>query len=566
MQTSSTIRAFQKILTTFEFDEPKSFPEDFAIKRFFKKMEIPDVKTSKARKQKCFQDWLEFDASLTLPTLLPGNWYKARLLIHQWCKNFSLAPVAFTNGSEASPTFGFNSIESKLMRSGWDCSQDCFELWAETAYETLAIKRATRARFSALMLHDQAAINRFHRCSYLMFKGQKNYKFLCFRRTLSHVTFMRDHSRFSTVRKNNEKDRPIDVQPLCNMLVQRRVGNGLRNLLLDLGVDLNLLADKHRLMVRDPKKATVDLQNASDSVLLDLVKFLFPRNVFELFNNSRTPYTKGLDGHFYMTNKVSSMGNGYTFELMTVILRALGLQFSLDFSVFGDDIIIPNVYAEDLIKDLTCVGFVVNVNKTFINSPFRESCGSNFHDEFGYIESYDFEYPHSIHDCCVLNNKAYALSVKYPCFKRLFQLLTRAVPRALHGPAYVLWDMDDGRQGFDHRINLSRTFWSKQPKGIDWTDPQVSRSLRNLCYEPSTFKMVFGFKYVPFEASKRVKHIRMKQHTGKYFMYLNACRMTSDVVDGRGSWQAVAFLTNGLDLLRFKALKENELQHVKNPT
>ena len=560
--TSSTIRAFQKILTTYRFNEPGSFPEEFAVKRYLKKMEVPDAKNAATRKQKCFRDWADFDSSLKIPSLLPGNWYKARLAIHDWCRSFRLAPVVFTNGSEATSTHGFNSIESKLMRSKWDCSPDCFELWAETAYETLAIRRAVRARFSAFMKHESQVIKSFHKESYRQFAGQRNFKFLCFRRTLSYVTSVREASRFSTVRKNNEKDRPIDLQPLCNMLVQRRVGNGLRDLLKDQGVDLDNLAAKHRRLIKNRSLATIDLKNASDSIHLDLVRFLFPKHVFDLINRSRTYFTEGLDGHYYVTRKVSSMGNGFTFELMTVILRALGLQFSDNFSVFGDDIIIPDDFAEPLIEDLVKVGFLVNNDKSFIRSPFRESCGGNYHDDFGYIESYDFEYPETIHDCVVLNNKAYALAVKYPQFRKLSQLLLRAVPRASHGPAFVLPDENDGRQGYNQQINLSSTFWSNRPGGEDWSDEHVSRVLESLYYDPSSFKMVKGYKYVPKEASKRVNVITMRRHTGKYFMYLHANRRTGDIIEDCGSWQEVAYLTDGRSLFRFKALRDIELLSV----
>lgn len=563
MHHKSTIRAFQKILTTFKFGEPESFPEEFAIKRFLKKMEIPDAKENKRRKQECFQTWVDFDASLKLPSLLPGNWYKARLLIHQWCKDFRLAPVAFTNGSEASSTHGFNSIESKLMRSAWDCTISNFDLWALTAYETLAIKRAVRVRFSAVMSHDKSRIGSFHQESKRKFFGHKDFKFLCFKRTLSMVTFIRESSRFSSVRKNNEVDRPIDVQLLCNMLVQRRVGNGFRNLLLRLGIDLNHLAVLHRKMISNPKWATIDLKNASDGILLALIRFLFPKHVFDLIDQCRVQFVEGLDGHFYVPNKVSSMGNGFTFELMTVVIRALGLQFSEEFSVFGDDVIIPNEVAEDFIKDLTAVGFIVNVQKTFIKSPFRESCGGNYHDSFGYVESFDFEYPKTIHDCAVLNNKAFVLSSKYPQFRKLFQLLNRAVPPALHGPAYVFPDVDDSRQGYDQQINLSRTFWSKKPKGISWSDNHVARVLKSLHYDPKSFLMIYGFKYKPQVASKLVSNIRMRYHTGKYFMYLQSGSRVDDIITDRGSWQDVAFLTDGVNLLRFKSLKEVKLHPVE---
>lgn len=557
MEYSSTISAFQKILSTYVFNTDASdFPEDFAVKRYLKKMEIPDDAKLAERRKACFETYVSFDKSLRLPRLLPGNWYKARILIHQWCSEFRLDPMALTNGSEAHPTRGRNSIESKLMRSVWECTPECWEQWATTAYETLALKRSTRARFSAIMGHDGYAIKSFHKDSYRMFADRKNFKFLCFARMLSRVTFVRQASRFSTVRKNNEKDRPIDVQPLCNMLVQRRIGNGLRSLLKNQGVDLNSLADSHRRMISDNGLATIDLQNASDSIHLSLIKFLFPKRVYDLIEASRTYYTEGLDGEYYVTNKVSAMGNGFTFELMTVVIRALGLQYEPDFSVFGDDIIIKNRSAELLIKDLESVGFLVNKSKTFINLPFRESCGGNFHDQFGYIESYDFEYPHSIHDCVVLSNKAYVLGLKYPQFRKLSLLLLRAVPHALHGPAFSS-DPDGngtGRQGYNQDVHLSTTFWTIRSRGVDWDNPVAERKLRSLHYEPSNFKKITGFRWKPELASPRRNNLTMRRNTGKYFMYLHGRRISDDIVTGCGSWQSVAYLTDGVNLFRLKSL------------
>lgn len=553
MNHSSTIRAFQKILTTFKFDEPASFPEEFAIKRFLKKMELPDSSKAKLRREACFETWFNFDQSLTLPVLLPGNWYKARLLIHKWCEDFRLGPVEFTNGSETTSTRGRNSIESKLMRSKWECSPENWDLWARTAYETLAIKRSTRRRFSATMLNDVHAIQSFHKESYRMFAGRKDYKFLCFARMLSRVTMVCEASRFSTVRKNNEVDRPIDVQPLCNMLVQRRIGNGFRELLLVHGVDLDTLANKHRQMIAIRGFSTIDLKNASDSILISLIRFLFPKKVFSLLESSRLFFVKAPNGDYVVPRKISSMGNGFTFELMTIVIRALGLQYDASFSVYGDDIIIRDDCALDLIKDLNAVGFVVNDQKSFIASPFRESCGGNYHDDFGYVESYDFEYPETLHDCAVLNNKAYALSVKYPQFKRLYGLLSRSVPKSLQGPAFV-YETNDETQGYDPQINLSVHFWSKTIGGCQVSAQRFARQLRDLCYDPMSFKLIYGLKYKPEVASRRVGSLSMRRHTGKYFMYLHGGRITDDVVKDRGSWQLVAYLTDGRTLLRAKSL------------
>lgn len=88
---------------------------------------------------------------------------------------------------------------------------------------------------------------------------------------------------------------------------------------------------------------------------------------------------------------VSTMGNGYTFPLQTVIFSAVVLAClqwrgipstsvcaSELWSVFGDDIICPSACADDVVSILHLLGFKVNQDKSFVKGPFRESCGSDF--------------------------------------------------------------------------------------------------------------------------------------------------------------------------------------------
>jgi len=559
MDTKSVTNAFRDILGSWQPAEAASFPEEFALKRYSKKMEVPDSTRDEARREACFNDYVSFDSALSLPRLLPGNWYKARVLVHHWMRSFRLSPVTFTSGSEAHPTHGLNSVESKLMRSKWDCTPDCWDLWARTAYGCSAIKRAARRRFSATMLRRGEDVRSFHAESWRHFKGQRDSQFRCFERMLSRVTSVRLASRFSTVRKNNLKDRPIDVQPLCNMLVQRRIGEGLRSLLKrEVGIDLDTLADSHRRRIRDGAYATIDLQNASDSVQLELVRFLFPGKIHDLFEQARTPYTEGLDGDYYVLKKVSAMGCGFTFELMTVILLALGLQVSDLFSVFGDDIIVPNQHAAQVISDLESVGFVVNRDKTFVYSEFRESCGANYHDEHGYLESFDFEYPASIHDCVVIFNKAYRLARSFPQFRRLYSLLARTVPPLLQGPSEEVVSDDysvDGARGLDKDIQLSTFFWFDKPKGGGKLhEPGVLGAIRDYQLDVGSFRSFYGFVWRPKLASSTRYHLWPSRHIGKIQMYLLGCRVTPDVITGRGSWQPVAYAQVGRRAFRLKTL------------
>lgn len=573
MDNQSTISAFQNLLANWKWEEPTDVAEDFAIKRFQKKMEVPDPLRAKERAQQCWDAYIAFDGSLSLPRLLPGNWYKARLLLQKWLRGFKLGQLDFSPGSAASPSFGRNSIESKLQWASWDCTSDCFDLWAQTAYEVMAIKRAARARFSKAMGHDGKAIKAFHKESWKRYGHLPNGQFLCFKRSLSVITVVCEASRFSTVPKNNEVDRPIELQPFCNILVQRRVGNGIRDVLKYLGYDLDHLADVHRQMVSEQAIATIDLKNASDSVQLALCEFLFPEPFAKLLKTTRATYLMGpkTDGKdYHILRKVSSMGNGFTFELMTMILLALGLQRDAGFSVFGDDIICRNEHAEGVITDLQAVGFVVNDQKSFIRSPFRESCGANYLDGYGYLRSFDFRWPETIHDCVVIANKACLLREVSSQFLRLHDALIRSVPLALRGPAGHIdlnLEVDVDERGFDEDVSLSAFFWDpkwKTRRGrVTVHEPHLCRGLEHIHHDPETFYKVTGFKWKPEEASKMRNHLRARQHVGKLHMYLFAGRRTPDVITGRGRWQPVAYVTDGVSTYRARAVVDDPIQGVR---
>jgi hypothetical protein len=82
------------------------------------------------------------------------------------------------------------------------------------------------------------------------------------------------------------------------------------------------------------------------------------------------------------------MGNGYTFELETLIFSSI-VKVTLDrlgflsipgvsFHVYGDDIIVPSESADTVLAVLRWFGFTPNPKKTFTKGPFRESCGGDF--------------------------------------------------------------------------------------------------------------------------------------------------------------------------------------------
>jgi len=132
--------------------------------------------------------------------------------------------------------------------------------------------------------------------------------------------------------------------------------------------------------------ATIDLSAASDNISKYLVLHLLPCKWFELLSTWRTGIVSVKDTREYIElEKFSSMGNGYTFELESLIFLATA-RVACDLSkcsrstvsVYGDDIIIPTGAVDHLFKMFERFGFTVNEEKSFHSGRFRESCGCDY--------------------------------------------------------------------------------------------------------------------------------------------------------------------------------------------
>lgn len=184
------------------------------------------------------------------------------------------------------------------------------------------------------------------------------------------------------VAKDASTDRAICVEPDLNVFVQLGIGAALRSRFKRF-FNLEHQADVNRALVARARKSglsTIDLSSASDTVSSYLVSLLFPTDWYDLMDDTRSRHTV-IEGHPYETEKFSSMGNGFTFEVETIIffalLRALGVPED-ESAVFGDDIIVPKGYADEVIHYLNVMGFSVNASKTFLSGDFYESCGHDY--------------------------------------------------------------------------------------------------------------------------------------------------------------------------------------------
>lgn len=193
-----------------------------------------------------------------------------------------------------------------------------------------------------------------------------------------------------TVAKKADIDRCACKEPDINMFLQKGAGSYIRSCLRTVGINLNDQL-KNRSLARvgsiTGNLATLDLSSASDSVTRNLVELLLPECWFSTLDVIRSQVTY-IDGVEHQNEMFSSMGNGFTFELESLLFWALAratAYFSGTsgvISVYGDDLIVPTRMAHDLIWVLGYFGFETNESKSFIEGPFRESCGGHYHNGF----------------------------------------------------------------------------------------------------------------------------------------------------------------------------------------
>lgn len=230
-----------------------------------------------------------------------------------------------------------------------------------------------------------------------------------------------DSNKLSYVPKTAEISRTICTEPLLNMLLQQGVGNAMEQLL---EAKCNIyLADQQKLNAKlaqigsqTGEFGTIDLSSASDTISLGLCQELLPNYVMGWLSLTRSPNTLLPNGEKVQLHMVSSMGNAFTFPLQTILFssivqgcyRALGIvpvnnstgpvlleeeQYGLsqngrprwelgrrpgNWGVFGDDIIVRREAYDLVVNLLERFGFKVNLDKSYNEGPFRESCGSDF--------------------------------------------------------------------------------------------------------------------------------------------------------------------------------------------
>lgn len=195
--------------------------------------------------------------------------------------------------------------------------------------------------------------------------------------------------------KNAEISRTCCTEPNLEMLFQRAAGDFLElRLERHFGISLSVQPDNNRRMAKrgssDQSLGTIDLVSASDSIGLQRMLAYFPAGFLKTTMLASRCETAVLpDGRDVELRMISTMGNGFTFPLQTVIFACAVkaayqvMGFACDdpksqFGVFGDDLVVRRETYNFVCQMLVKLGFEVNDAKSFNSGPFRESCGHDY--------------------------------------------------------------------------------------------------------------------------------------------------------------------------------------------
>lgn len=387
------------------------------------KFHIDDSSRTSVLQKEAFEKYITYDNSLSADIDLWSSLKlrQARINLHKWFKGFKIDLLAAryqpTPGETYLSSQGEVSITAKLFsKDHWTTTANCLEDTCIFIYNNSSFKRA-----AVYHIRQVGVTRKESRKLYMRFRHKADVGYHVFRELLiSRVLTIFDGARASSVPKSNEQRRFINVEAMFPVILQRivssailkrlkRAGNNLSNHLVrvkDTWNCIKISAQKlHGLMIRSSRYSTIDFSNASDSVTNAAVRSLFPKEVSDLLFKYRSQYVV-FDDKFHSPQKLSSMGNGFTFEVMTSLLYAVAKTYSDDVRVYGDDVIIPNEFASSFIETCAVMDFRVNEKKTFINSFFRESCGYFYSDHINaYITSFDFNQIISLSDVIITSNK-----------------------------------------------------------------------------------------------------------------------------------------------------------------
>lgn len=213
-------------------------------------------------------------------------------------------------------------------------------------------------------------------------------------------------SKVVLVPKDSRGPRLIAMEPLEYQWIQQ----GIKSKLYDF-IEKNPMTCGHvnftdqtinqKLALRssqDQLFATLDMKDASDSVSLGLVKYLFgdipESDLLEALLASRSSKAEVPDGRLVDLRKFAPMGSAVCFPIEAIVFWSLAVaclmcdckytrkQAVSSVYVYGDDIILPTDCVHSVFRRFPIYDLRFNPAKCCVSGYFRESCGVDaFHGE-----------------------------------------------------------------------------------------------------------------------------------------------------------------------------------------
>jgi hypothetical protein len=207
--------------------------------------------------------------------------------------------------------------------------------------------------------------------------------------TFGYITDKDLPARVILVPKDSRGPRLISCEPVDFQWIQQGLGRAIVKLV----EKHHLTRDAVHFTDQGPNRigalfgsengrySTLDLNEASDRVSLDLVRLMFPPHICEYLEACRTSSTVLPDGREIDLRKFAPMGSCLCFPIMALTIWAILAAAAPDvytedrIHVYGDDVIVLNAYASDAMEHLESFGLKINRDKSCISGLFRESCG-----------------------------------------------------------------------------------------------------------------------------------------------------------------------------------------------
>jgi hypothetical protein len=334
-------------------------------------------------------------------------------------------------------------------------------------------------------------------------------------------------NRVTFVPKSATTERAIAIEPLVNIYAQLGLGAMIRRRLKAFAhIDLNEQWFNQELAREGSIRgflATADLSSASDTIAREVVRLLLPEQWYARLNACRSKVGV-LDGQPFVYEKFSSMGNGFTFELESLLFWALARSACIItgcadmVSVYGDDIVIPVEAFPALEELLDFFGFKLNRKKSFSSGVFRESCGKDWYDGSDVRPFLQKELPCELHQLFALANGLRRVANRrshnlYGCDKRLlpaWQQVLRAIPRCIAAsvcvPAHagdtdgIIRNWDEAQSSpFVHEARGWEGHWATRLTPVSAETPRVHHfegAVASLLYRA---RDGFGDDYAPVD-------------------------------------------------------------------